>query len=257
MMQGAEYSFDTSFVGVIMAGGHGTRLKATTKTEDKALLPVAGRPLISWILEDMRRAGLGRIGVVCRPEQSVLARWLRGYAQTHGLEVSIIERTVQGTLAAVEAGMTWAEGPAVLSTCDVAAPVGTVGLLRQAAATLPSEPLALLAATQLQDPTQPVWLDVAEDGVVRNVGKDISPTRLCFGHVRLLGSQFLPALREYRGSLVRDTELLGVLAQKLPGQVRAVLCGPISDVDQMADVPLAEHCLSAEQHGPSQRQMDI
>ncbi len=46
---------------IILAGGYATRLRPLTLTRPKALLPVLGKPLLDWILDNLREAGLRKI----------------------------------------------------------------------------------------------------------------------------------------------------------------------------------------------------
>lgn len=48
-------------VGMIFAAGLGTRLKPLTDTMPKALLPLAGKPLLQWQVEQLREAGVSDI----------------------------------------------------------------------------------------------------------------------------------------------------------------------------------------------------
>ena len=45
-------------VGIIFAAGLGTRLKPLTDTMPKALVPLAGKPLLQWQVEKLRDAGI-------------------------------------------------------------------------------------------------------------------------------------------------------------------------------------------------------
>lgn len=49
--------------GLIFAAGLGTRLKPLTDTMPKALVPLAGKPLLQWQVEKMRDAGITNIVV--------------------------------------------------------------------------------------------------------------------------------------------------------------------------------------------------
>ena len=49
---------------VILAGGLGTRLGARTRDLPKALLPIAGRPFLAWLVEALARHGYRRL-VLC------------------------------------------------------------------------------------------------------------------------------------------------------------------------------------------------
>ena len=61
---------------IILAAGAGTRLGTLGREHSKATVPVAGQPLIAWVLESLRRGGLGRIIVVGHPSDAALASFL-------------------------------------------------------------------------------------------------------------------------------------------------------------------------------------
>lgn len=50
---------------VILVGGRGTRLGSLTDTLPKAMLPLAGRPLLAYLLDALRRAGVERAILAC------------------------------------------------------------------------------------------------------------------------------------------------------------------------------------------------
>src|SRR4030042_2491599 len=55
--------------GVILAGGEGTRLKAVVPDRPKVLAPVRGRPFITYLLEQLAKAGLKEV-VLCTGYQA-------------------------------------------------------------------------------------------------------------------------------------------------------------------------------------------
>jgi len=50
--------------GIILHGGHGTRLRPLTYTGPKQLLPVANKPVSQYALEDLKNAGVTEIGII-------------------------------------------------------------------------------------------------------------------------------------------------------------------------------------------------
>lgn len=50
--------------GIILHGGHGTRLRPLTHTGPKQLIPVANKPISQYVLEDLRNSGITDIAIV-------------------------------------------------------------------------------------------------------------------------------------------------------------------------------------------------
>lgn len=50
--------------GVILHGGHGTRLRPLTHTGPKQLIPVANKPISQYVLEDIRNIGIKEIAII-------------------------------------------------------------------------------------------------------------------------------------------------------------------------------------------------
>ncbi len=50
--------------GIILHGGHGTRLRPLTHTGPKQLLPIANKPMSQYALEDLKKAGVTEIGII-------------------------------------------------------------------------------------------------------------------------------------------------------------------------------------------------
>lgn len=50
--------------GVILHGGHGTRLRPLTHTGPKQLIPIANKPISQYVLEDLRSSGITDIAII-------------------------------------------------------------------------------------------------------------------------------------------------------------------------------------------------
>ncbi len=63
---------------LVLSGGQGTRLRPLTYTIPKQLLPIANKPILSYVMDHIRGAGIQDVGIVVSPEtghqiQKVLA----------------------------------------------------------------------------------------------------------------------------------------------------------------------------------------
>lgn len=64
---------------MILAAGYGTRLKPLTDTVPKALVPVAGKPMISWIIERIVSAGFKDIVINVHHFSHLMMDYLENY----------------------------------------------------------------------------------------------------------------------------------------------------------------------------------
>jgi len=53
--------------GLLLAGGHGTRLRPLTYTGNKHMLPVVNKPILYYGLEQLKKAGITEIGIILGP----------------------------------------------------------------------------------------------------------------------------------------------------------------------------------------------
>ena len=50
--------------GILLHGGLGTRLRPLTHTGPKQLIPIAGKPVSQWALEDLRDSGIKEVAII-------------------------------------------------------------------------------------------------------------------------------------------------------------------------------------------------
>ena|SRR2546427_2339674 len=55
--------------GLLLAGGHGTRLRPLTYTGNKHMIPIANKPMLMYGFDHLRAAGIKEIGIVLGPLQ--------------------------------------------------------------------------------------------------------------------------------------------------------------------------------------------
>lgn len=73
-------------IGVVLAGGSGTRLRPLTESTNKHLLDVAGRPMLSYGLEAVAAAGISEAVVVTGAEHQGSFRPILADAGRYGLD---------------------------------------------------------------------------------------------------------------------------------------------------------------------------
>lgn len=79
--------------GLILSGGHGTRLRPLTHTGPKQLIPLANKPNLLYCLEDLRDAGITDIGVILGDIMPEKVKELLGDGSAWGVRITYV---VQG-----------------------------------------------------------------------------------------------------------------------------------------------------------------
>ncbi|MCV0366635.1 MAG: glucose-1-phosphate thymidylyltransferase [Nitrosopumilus sp.] len=78
--------------GIILHGGHGTRLRPLTHTGPKQLLPIANKPMSEYCLESLRTAGITDIAIIIGGIGSNKVQEYYGDGKDFGVKLSYIEQ---------------------------------------------------------------------------------------------------------------------------------------------------------------------
>ena len=223
---------------VIMAGGHGSRLRPLTDDLPKPMLPVGGQPLMEITLRQLRAAGLKRVHIAVHHRSEKIAEYF-GNGEDFGVEINYVtEDQPLGTAGALGL-MEKPKETVLLINGDILTQLDFRAML----AYHREHRADLTVAVQRYDTQLPYGLVECEGTYVRSLVEKPILNFLVNAGIYLLEPpvyQFIP-----NGEMFDMTELI----QRLLDENRPVAAFPIHeywlDIGQAADYQQAQEDLKA------------
>ncbi len=85
--------------GIILHGGHGTRLRPLTHTGPKQLLPIANKPMSQYCLESLKDVGITEIAIIIGGIGSNKVKEYYGSGEKFGVNITYIEQDLPRGIA--------------------------------------------------------------------------------------------------------------------------------------------------------------
>jgi len=152
----------------LIAAGQGERLRAGGYTQPKPLVPIAGHPLIDYVLGAAAAAGAREVAcIVNETSEGIEAHCRRGWPQLH---FEFVRRTTPSSMESLFAlrPLLTETRFALLTVDAVFAPPVLRDFLRAAQQRTAAD--GVLAVSGFVDDEKPLWVRMANDGRIRALG---------------------------------------------------------------------------------------
>ena len=150
---------------LVLAGGRGTRLRPLTHTAAKQLVPVANRPILFYVLDNLGDAGIKEVGVIVSPETHKPIEQAAGDGSRWGFKIEyLLQREPLGLAHAVQVARPFlGESPFVMYLGDNLIGSG----IREFCKTFEkSQADALILLKQVEDPSSFGVVEIDSQGRV-------------------------------------------------------------------------------------------
>jgi len=137
---------------IVLAGGYATRLRPTSLSMSKHLVPLANRPVLGWVLSQIAEAGVGEVFVLVGPHSREQIAEYVGDGSRFGLSVKyLLQERPLGLAHAVSLAERYMSGPFLVYLGDNLLKGGVAPYLKRFAETRAD---ALVILKEVEDPTR-------------------------------------------------------------------------------------------------------
>ncbi len=208
--------------GLVLSGGKGTRLRPITHTSAKQLVPVANKPILFYVMENLADAGIREVGVIVGDTAEEIEAAC-GDGSAWGLNLTYIRQDAPLGLAhAVKIAEDFIAGDAfVMYLGDNLLPSGITPLVQEFAE---RKPEAMILLTAVPDPQRFGVAVLTDDGRVQTLEEKPEHPRsdLALVGVYLFTAQIFEAVKAIKPSDRGELEITDAI-QWLIDQGREVL----------------------------------
>lgn len=214
---------------MVLAAGRGRRL--TKGKSSKAMFRVGDKPLISFILACNRLPEIVETIVLSRPEDRDLQDYITETSSPQ-LEIKIVKQetrsTGEGTSALYHAANT---NHHIWATCDEICFIDDVATLIDHYEKADNDVVSVMPVTPIIGMDDTVWVDVQNDMSVQAIGKNLKPTGLAWGNIRVSGKRYRELHLKCNKTEIHETSIYNSIIQQFSGRHIAVPCPSLFDVD--------------------------
>jgi NDP-sugar pyrophosphorylase family protein len=104
--------------GVILAAGKGTRLRPITATRTKAMVPIAGKPIVERVMDHLVSGGINDLILIISPDDDPIRHYFERESRIEARVRFAPQAERLGMAHAVACAAPLVDGPFMLSACD-------------------------------------------------------------------------------------------------------------------------------------------